>query len=64
MTSWKDKRAHQLARLDRMEAELEETADPGHPDTIRRLHRIKELRALSLAFSRKQWEASADIAEQ
>jgi hypothetical protein len=46
-----------------MELELEETADPGHPDTIRRAHRIRELREQSLALSPKQWEATPDIAD-
>lgn len=63
MTRWEDKRAHQLARLDRMELELEETAEPGHPDTIRRAHRIQELRGQSLALSPEQWEATPDIPE-
>ena len=61
VTSWEDKRAHALARLDRMRTELDETADPGHPDTIRRRHRIKELRRQSLAFTPEQWAATPDI---
>lgn len=61
MTSWEEKRAHQLARLDRMQLDLEETSDPGAPDTIRRMQRIEELRDLSLALSPREWEASRDV---
>lgn len=61
MTSWQDKRAHQLARLDRMELDLMETATPGAPDTVRRLHRIQELRTQSLALSAEQWDATPDL---
>ncbi|HTK65922.1 MAG TPA: hypothetical protein VL595_26305 [Pseudonocardia sp.] len=61
MSSWEEKRAHQLARLDRMQLDIEETADPDAPDTIRRLHRIQELRDLSLALTPQEWAASKDV---
>ena len=61
MTSWEDKRAAALARLDRMKEEVDETADPRHPETVRRLHRIDELREQSLALTPEQWATTPDI---
>lgn len=64
MTSWEDKRAHQLARLDRMELHIQETAEPGTADTYDRLARIDELRELTLERSPAEWEASPDLPER
>lgn len=64
MSSWEDKRAHQLARLDRMQLDIEETADPDTPETISRLARIEELRDHSLGLTAEQWAAAKDVPDR